>query len=354
MPWTLAQPGPAGKEHHDRGHRRPGAAQALPGGRDQTIEAVRGVSLQVARGEIVGFLGPNGAGKTTTLRMLTTLLPIDGGSATVAGLDVRRQPGRVRGRIGYVSQLGGADELATGRENLTLQGRLYGRSRADVARRVAEVLERFDLAGFADRRVRTYSGGQRRRLDVALGVVHEPEVLFLDEPSTGLDPQNRASLWDHIRGLRDGGTTVFLTTHYLDEADVLCDRIMIIDHGTVVAEGTPRALKQQVAGDAIVLVTRDADAAGPGRRRAGRAARRARPHRGGRRGTAVRQRRRGRAARAAPAARPGGPARPVAPAVRAQPGRRVPAPDRPVPAGLPRLTRRSRRRTAAARTEAAA
>ena len=232
----------------------------FPGGRGQAIEAVRGVSLQVAQGEIVGFLGPNGAGKTTTLRMLTTLLPIDGGSATIAGLDVRRQPGQVRARIGYVSQLGGADELATGRENLTLQGRLYGRSRADVARRVGEVLERFDLAGFADRRVRTYSGGQRRRLDVALGVVHEPEILFLDEPSTGLDPQNRASLWDHVRGLRDRGTTVFLTTHYLDEADVLCDRIMIIDHGTVVAEGTPRALKQQVAGDAIVLVTRDADA----------------------------------------------------------------------------------------------
>jgi ABC-2 type transport system ATP-binding protein len=234
----------------------------FPGGRNQAIEAVRGVSLRVARGEIVGFLGPNGAGKTTTLRMLTTLLPIDGGSATVAGLDVGRQPGQVRARIGYVSQLGGADELATGRENLTLQGRLYGRSRADVARRVGEVLERFDLAGFADRRVRTYSGGQRRRLDVALGVVHEPEILFLDEPSTGLDPQNRASLWDHIRGLRDRGTTVFLTTHYLDEADVLCDNIVIIDHGTVVAEGTPRALKQEVAGDAIVLVTRDADAGG--------------------------------------------------------------------------------------------
>jgi ABC-2 type transport system ATP-binding protein len=236
--------------------------KSFPGHRDQAIEAVRGVSLQVARGEIVGFLGPNGAGKTTTLRMLTTLLPIDGGSAEVAGLDVRRQPGRVRARIGYVSQLGGADELATGRENLTLQGRLYGGRRGDVARRVAEVLEQFDLAGFADRRVRTYSGGQRRRLDVALGVIHEPEVLFLDEPSTGLDPQNRASLWDHIRGLRDRGTTVFLTTHYLGEADVLCDRIMIIDHGTVVAQGTPRVLKQQVAGDAIVLVTRDEDAAG--------------------------------------------------------------------------------------------
>ncbi len=183
--------------------------------------------------------GPNGAGKTTTLRMLTTLLPVDGGTATVAGLDVRWQPGQVRWHIGYVSQLGGADELATGRENLMLQGRLYGGKKADVARRVEELMERFDLSAFANRRVRTYSGGQRRRLDVALGVVHEPEVLFLDEPSTGLDPQNRANLWDHIRELRNRGTTVFLTTHYLDEADVLCDRVVIIDQGTVVAEGTP-------------------------------------------------------------------------------------------------------------------
>jgi ABC-2 type transport system ATP-binding protein len=231
-------------------------------GKGGAVQAVRGVSLEVARGEIFGFLGPNGAGKTTTLRMLTTLLPIDGGTATVAGLDVRRQPGRVRGHIGYVSQLGGADELATGRENLMLQGRLYGGSRAAVASRVATVLSLLDLTGFADRRVRTYSGGQRRRLDVALGIVHQPEVLFLDEPSTGLDPQNRANLWDHIRALREQGTTVFLTTHYLDEADVLCDRIMIIDHGTGVADGTPRELKQQVAGDAIVLVLRDPAAAG--------------------------------------------------------------------------------------------
>src|SRR5580693_3561418 len=234
----------------------------FPGGRDQTIEAVRGVSLQVARGEIVGFLGPNGAGKTTTMRMLTTLLPIDGGQATVAGLDVRHQPAQVRWRIGYVSQLGGADELATGRENLILQGRLYGGSRTAVAGRVDHVLGLLDLSGFADRRVRTYSGGQRRRLDVALGIVHQPEVLFLDEPSTGLDPQNRANLWQHIRALREQGTTVFLTTHYLDEADALCDRIMIVDQGQVVAEGTPRELKQQVAGDAIVLVLRDSDAAG--------------------------------------------------------------------------------------------
>jgi ABC-2 type transport system ATP-binding protein len=143
-----------------------------------------------------------------------------------------------------------------------LQGRLYGGSQAGVARRVSEVLPLFGLSGFADRRVRSYSGGQRRRLDVALGIVHQPEVLFLDEPSTGLDPQNRASLWQHIRGLRDRGTTVFLTTHYLDEADVLCDRIVIIDHGRVVAEGTPRQLKQEVAGDAVVLELRDAAAAG--------------------------------------------------------------------------------------------
>jgi ABC-2 type transport system ATP-binding protein len=232
------------------------------GSKGRQVEAVRGVSLTVAPGEIFGFLGPNGAGKTTTLRMLTTLLPIGGGSVSVAGFDVRSQAGLVRRRIGYVSQAGGADQLATGRENLILQGRLYGGAKADVARRVDELLVQFDLPEFADRRVRTYSGGQRRRLDVALGIVHSPEVLFLDEPSTGLDPQNRANLWDRIRELRDRGTTVFLTTHYLEEADVLCDRIVIIDRGTVVAEGTPRALKQQVAGDAIVFGLRDQDAAG--------------------------------------------------------------------------------------------
>jgi ABC-2 type transport system ATP-binding protein len=232
------------------------------GSKGRQVEAVRGVNLTVAPGEIFGFLGPNGAGKTTTLRMLTTLLPIGGGSVSVAGFDVRSQAGQVRRRIGYVSQAGGADQLATGRENLILQGRLYGGAKADVARRVDELLVQFDLPEFADRRVRTYSGGQRRRLDVALGIVHSPEVLFLDEPSTGLDPQNRANLWDRIRELRDRGTTVFLTTHYLEEADVLCDRIVIIDRGTVVAEGTPRALKQQVAGDVIVFGLRDQDAAG--------------------------------------------------------------------------------------------
>ncbi len=229
------------------------------------VEAVRGISIDVGRGEIFGFLGPNGAGKTTTLRMLTTLLPIDAGTATVAGLDVARQPRQVRSRIGYVSQLGGADELATGRENLVLQGRLYGGTLPEVRRRADELAALLDLSEFADRRVRTYSGGQRRRLDVALGIVHEPQVLFLDEPSTGLDPQNRASLWEHIRSLREHGTTVFLTTHYLEEADALCDRLVIIDHGQIVAGGTPRDLKKQVAGDTVVLVLRDGDqAAGRG------------------------------------------------------------------------------------------
>jgi ABC-2 type transport system ATP-binding protein len=215
--------------------------------------------MDVGQGEIFGFLGPNGAGKTTTLRMLTTLLPIDAGTATVAGCDVARQPQQVRTRIGYVSQLGGADELATGRENLLLQGRLYGAAREKVLPRAAALAELLDLAEFADRRVITYSGGQRRRLDIALGLVHEPAVLFLDEPTTGLDPQSRANLWEHIRRLSDSGTTVFLTTHYLEEADALCDRLMIMDHGRIVAEGTPRALKQQVAGDAIVISLRQGE-----------------------------------------------------------------------------------------------
>jgi ABC-2 type transport system ATP-binding protein len=221
--------------------------------RGGTVEAVRGVSFTVPQGEIFGFLGPNGAGKTTTLRMLTTLLTIDEGEARVAGLDVASEPAKVRQQIGYVSQLGGADNLATGRENLMLQGRLYGRERADVAARVEELLDLLDLASFAERQVKTYSGGQKRRLDVALGIVHEPQVLFLDEPTTGLDPQNRANLWQHVRTLRDRGVTIFLTTHYLEEADALCDRVMIIDDGTIVAEGSPRELKRDIIGDAVVL-----------------------------------------------------------------------------------------------------
>ncbi len=225
--------------------------------RSGPVEAVRGVSLEVESGEIFGLLGPNGAGKTTTMRMLTTLLPIDDGRATVAGFDVARHPQQVRQRIGYVSQLGGADELATGTENLLLQGRLYGGSLAELRPRIQELATVLDLSGFIDRRVKTYSGGQRRRLDVALGIVHQPTVLFLDEPTTGLDPQNRANLWEHLRALRDLGTTIVLTTHYLEEADVLCDRLVIVDHGRIVIDGTPRDLKQRVAGDAIVITLKD-------------------------------------------------------------------------------------------------
>jgi ABC-2 type transport system ATP-binding protein len=231
-------------------------------GQRGNVEAVRGVSFDVNRGEIFGFLGPNGAGKTTTLRMLTTLLPIDSGSAMVAGLDVARHPEEVRTRIGYVSQLGGADNLATGRENLILQGRLYGENLPTVTKRAEELMEILDLSEFADRRVKTYSGGQRRRLDVALGIVHQPEVLFLDEPSTGLDPQNRAHLWDHVRDLRERGATIFVTTHYLEEADALCDRLVIMDHGDVVIGGTPRELKRQVAGESVVLSLREYDGGG--------------------------------------------------------------------------------------------
>jgi ABC-2 type transport system ATP-binding protein len=217
------------------------------------VAALTGIDLSVAPGEIFGPLGPNGAGKTTTLRILTTLLPTAVGEALVAGADVRRQPALVRRRIGYVGQLGGADVNATGRENLLLAGRLYGLSAAGASRRCAELLGVFGLGdgGLADRSVRTYSGGQRRRLEVALGIMHRPGVLFLDEPTTGLDPQNRANLWDQVRQLRDGGATVFLTTHYLDEADQLSDRVAIVDHGRVIALGTPDELKRRYSADTI-------------------------------------------------------------------------------------------------------
>ena len=230
--------------------------------RGKEVVAVAGLSFSVAAGEIFGLLGPNGAGKTTTMRMLTTLLPIDAGRAVVAGVDVAARPAEVRRQIGYVSQAGGADTLATGRENLFLQGALYGMGRAELDTRVPEVLGLLDLGELADRRVKTYSGGQRRRLDVALGIVHRPQVLFLDEPSTGLDPQNRANLWDHVRSLAEGGTTVVLTTHYLEEADALCDRVVIVDHGRIVAQGSPGALKAEVPGATLTLGIADPDARG--------------------------------------------------------------------------------------------
>lgn len=217
------------------------------------VEAVKDLNLTVREGEIFGFLGPNGAGKSTTLRMLATLLPPTAGTAVVAGCDLLRQPGQVRRHIGYVSQAGGADDSLSARENLVLQGRLYGLSRADATLRAAELIAVLDLGEVADRLVRTYSGGQRRRLDLAQGMAHRPKLLFLDEPTTALDPQSRARLWDEVRRLRDSGTTVFLTTHYMDEADALADRLAIMDHGQIVAQGTPEELKRQIAGDVLTV-----------------------------------------------------------------------------------------------------
>jgi ABC-2 type transport system ATP-binding protein len=217
------------------------------------VEAVRGVDLRVDAGEIFGFLGPNGAGKTTTLRMLATLIVPTAGEATVAGADLRREPQEVRRRIGYVPQGGSTDPAETGRGELVIQGRLYGMSKDAAQARATEVLRTLDLEGAADRHTGTYSGGMRRRLDVGLGIVHQPAVLFLDEPTTGLDPQARARMWGEIRALRERGTTVFLTTHYLEEADALCDRLAIIDHGRIVTEGTSDELKRQVAGDVLTL-----------------------------------------------------------------------------------------------------
>ncbi len=221
--------------------------------RKRSVEAVAGVDLTVRSGEIFGFLGPNGAGKTTTLRMLATLLPPSGGTAEVAGCDLLTQPDRIRERIGYVGQAGGSDREITGRSELVFQGRLYGMALAAARTRADELITMLELEVCADRKSGTYSGGQKRRLDIGLGLVHDPQLLFLDEPTTGLDPQSRARVWDEVRRMHDRGTTVFLTTHYLDEADALCDRIAIIDYGKIVAEGTPEELKRAVAGDVVTL-----------------------------------------------------------------------------------------------------
>jgi ABC-2 type transport system ATP-binding protein len=221
------------------------------GRQTKTVEAVRGVDLSVREGEIFGFLGPNGAGKTTMLRMLATLIEPDGGEATVAGVDLRTNPGQVRRRIGYVAQGGSTWDDSTAREELVLHARMYGIGKADAQRRAVRALDAFQLTEYADRKCKTYSGGQRRRVDIALGIIHEPRIVFLDEPTTGLDPQSRAHMWHEIRRLRAEGMTVFITTHYLDEADALCDRIAIIDHGQIVAEGTPAALKREISGDVV-------------------------------------------------------------------------------------------------------
>ncbi|GAA2189336.1 ATP-binding cassette domain-containing protein [Micromonospora lupini] len=219
----------------------------------KTVDAVRGVNLQVAEGEIFGFLGPNGAGKTTTLRMLATLIEPDGGEATIAGADLRKDPAEVRRRIGYVPQGGSTWDESTAREELVLHARMYGIGKADAQQRAARALDAFQLTEYADRKCKTYSGGQRRRVEIALGIIHEPKIVFLDEPTTGLDPQSRAHMWDEIRRLRSDGMTVFITTHYLDEADALCDRIAIMDNGEVVAEGTPTELKREISGDVVLV-----------------------------------------------------------------------------------------------------
>jgi ABC-2 type transport system ATP-binding protein len=215
-------------------------------GRDGTVEAVRGVDLRVDAGEVFGFLGPNGAGKSTTVRMLTTLLSITSGTARVAGLDVAHEPDAVRRRIGVALQEAGLDARQTGRELLVLQGRLFDLSAHESSERAAELLELVELSDAADRRIKGYSGGMKRRLDLASALVHEPEVLFLDEPTTGLDPASRLTVWDEVRRINERGTTVFLTTQYLEEADQLCDRLAIIDDGLIVREGTPPRLKAEL------------------------------------------------------------------------------------------------------------
>jgi ABC-2 type transport system ATP-binding protein len=238
----------------DRSIQVAGLVREFKGG----VRAVDGIDLHVASGEIYGFLGPNGAGKSTTVKVLTTLLPPTAGTASVAGFDVAREGAKVRAAIGVALQDVALDPMLTGREHMRLQGGLQGIPRADRGARGDELLERVGLIDAADRKSSTYSGGMKRRLDLALALLHGPRILFLDEPTTGLDVQSRTALWDEVARLaREEGTTVFLTTQYLEEADVLADRVGIIDRGTIVAEGTPAALKAQVSKPTIELVPRD-------------------------------------------------------------------------------------------------
>ncbi len=222
-------------------------------GGKQAIQAVKSVDLVVKKGEIFGFLGPNGAGKSTTQKMLSTLLKPTSGTAVIAGYDLMTQQQEIRRHIGFVSQAGGTDSQASGYENLMIHAQLYGLNYEQAAVRIEELVNRFKMESFIHRVSSTYSGGQRRRVDIALGMIHKPTFLLLDEPTVGLDPQSRAYLWAEIKRLRDEGTTIFLTTHYLDEADHLCDTLAIIDHGTIVVHGSPEALKREIGADILVF-----------------------------------------------------------------------------------------------------
>jgi ABC-2 type transport system ATP-binding protein len=224
------------------------------------IDAVRAIDLDVPEGELFGFLGPNGAGKSTTIRMLCTLLPPTAGTASVAGFDVVHQGDEVRRSIGVALQEIGLDPVQTGRELLELQCGLYGIMGSAGRERTAELLELVGLSDAADRRTKTYSGGMKRRLDLASALVHQPEVLFLDEPTTGLDPASRLTVWDEVRSINSTGTTIFLTTQYLEEADALCERLAIIDAGEIVAEGTPESLKAEIGKDVVSVELHGADA----------------------------------------------------------------------------------------------
>ena len=244
--------------------------QTKEGKEKKQIRAVDGVDLDIAEGEVVGFLGPNGAGKTTTLRMLTTLLRPTEGTATVAGFDVVKESEQVRRSIGYVSQSGGTSSYARAGDEVMDHGMLYGRTKAQVEKRGKELFDELQLDGLWNRLPKTMSGGQKRRLDIAMGLIHDPTLIFLDEPTTGLDPQARANLWEHIADMRTRrGATVFLTTHYLDEADTLSDRIIIIDQGRIVASDTSDNLKAEVAGDLVDLEVADIDRVGEAAKRLG-------------------------------------------------------------------------------------
>ena len=236
-------------------------------GRGGEVEAVKGVDLRIEPGEIFGFLGPNGAGKSTTVRMLTTLLTITGGSATVAGVDVAREPDKARHKMGVALQEAGLDPRQTGRELLVLQSKLFGMNGSEAAARADELLVLVELEDAADRLIKGYSGGMKRRLDLASALVHRPEVLFLDEPTTGLDPASRITVWEEVRRINELGTTVFLTTQYLEEADQLCGRLAIIDDGRIVREGTPISLKTELRERLAARRRPDARRRVPGRHR---------------------------------------------------------------------------------------